>query len=247
MNRTEQQKNLEWKAVDRGRARFVNEYEKKFLKALNLQFAPVLVAVRAGKEKPEEYVLELPISEAFKDLYLKVGVSFARESYRRLKSFKADEPESVWIRFMRRFAIEEAGERIKAITDTTRKFVRNVLEKAVGDGLSIENTANLMKDEFQGINKTRAKLISRTEIINSSNAGSLLGAQSTGLKLNKEWLATRDGRTRSSHSNVDGQIVALDANFSVNGYRLAHPGDSSKGAPAEETIQCRCTQVFNPV
>ncbi len=251
MNRTEQQKALAWKNVDRSRARFGNEYERRFLNALNSQLAPVIAAVQRGKEKPENYVVELPIQNVYSELYPKVGVHFARESYRSLKAAgidyntKADEPENDWLRFMRRYVTEKAGEKIKSIADTTRKFVRGVLDKAVEQGLSIENTANLLVSEARGINKTRAKLISRTEIISASNSGSLIGAQSTGLKMNKVWLATPNERTRATHRAADGQAVALDGKFTVGSSKMEYPGDST--APAEEVIACRCTIVYDPI
>jgi uncharacterized protein with gpF-like domain len=50
----------------------------------------------------------------------------------------------------------------------------------------------------------------------------------------KEWLATKDGRTRDSHRHLDGEVQAMEQPFS-NG--LMHPGASG---PAREVINCRC-------
>ncbi|MFC6998055.1 phage minor head protein [Rufibacter roseus] len=249
--KTEAQKAFLWKSVDRRRAAFDARGQRLILQALNKQIAPVIVAIEQGKDA-EKAISEKPIQEAITELYVMVGVHFAKEQYGSLKSHesdyltKADAEESVWIRFMRRFALEKAGDRIKAITETTLKKVRSVLEEAAKEGLSIPNTAKLMIDEFNGINKQRATVIARTEIVSSSNRGSLLGAQSTGLKLNKEWLSTRDSRTRESHIAVDGQTVDLEGLFKVNGAELEHPGDGTHGAPASELVMCRCTQVYVP-
>lgn len=50
-----------------------------------------------------------------------------------------------------------------------------------------------------------------------------------------------DGRTRDTHLAMDGQKVQFDQPFvSPSGARLMYPGDRSLGAPAEETVQCRC-------
>jgi len=255
MTRTEAQKSLQWKAVDRSRARYINEYEKRFLRALNAQIAPVIVAIRNGKDNPENYIVELPVLTVLEDLYTRVGRDFARDTYdsltRKAHSIsyqtKADEPESQWMRFVRRWIGKEGAEKVKNITDTTRNFVRKVLDQGASEGLGTDKMARLMIDEAEGINLNRAKVIARTEIISCSNLSSLEGARSTGIKLNKEWLATRDKRTRSSHIGVDGQEVGLDELFSVNGSKLDYPGDSTNGAPGSETIQCRCSQVYNPV
>lgn len=247
--RTESQKAFLWKAVDRKRDSYFNRANKIFLSALNKQIAAAIVALENGSD-PEKAISTKPIQAAMLEVYTLVGVAFAREQYGSLKGHetdyqtKAEAEESVWARFMRKFAIEKAGERIKGITDTTLKKVRNVLEVAAKDGLSIPNTVKLMKDEFAGINKTRATVIARTEIISSSNAGSVLGAKSTGLALNKVWLATRDARVRSSHMSVDGQTVDIEGVFKVGGYELEYPGDPS--GPAEQVIQCRCVPLYEP-
>lgn len=55
------------------------------------------------------------------------------------------------------------------------------------------------------------------------------------------WDATGDNRVRETHREMDGQKVGLNEPFiTPNGDRLMYPGDSSLGAPPEETIQCRC-------
>ncbi|GAA4299498.1 phage minor head protein [Nibribacter koreensis] len=247
--RTEEHKTLLWKAADRKRLSFDARAQRLFLQALTKQIAPVILAYEQGNDW-EKALSEKPIKEAMVEVYTLVGVAFAREQYRALKSHetdfltKAEAEESVWMRFMRRFALEKAGERIAGITETTLKKVRSVLETAVGEGLSIPNTVKLLKDEFAGINKTRATVIARTEIIGSANAGSTLGARSTGLALNKVWLATRDSRVRSSHIGVDGQTVDLNGKFKVGGAELDHPGDPT--GPASEVIQCRCVPLYEP-
>lgn len=50
-----------------------------------------------------------------------------------------------------------------------------------------------------------------------------------------------NGRTRESHAEMDGQERGLNEPFETpSGDRLMYPGDNSLGAPAEETINCRC-------
>lgn len=58
--------------------------------------------------------------------------------------------------------------------------------------------------------------------------------------VNREWISTGDDRTRASHDEMDGQIVALGEPFITGlGNRLRYPGDPS--APLYETAQCRCS------
>lgn len=54
-----------------------------------------------------------------------------------------------------------------------------------------------------------------------------------------QWQSTGDDRVRSTHSEIDGEIVRVGTRFS-NG--LLFPGDYSHYKP-EETVNCRCTAI----
>ena len=95
----------------------------------------------------------------------------------------------------------------------------------------------------------RAEVIARTESLNALRAGqheSILQAIETGevdtANTYHEWDASGDSRTRPTHAMAEGQRVPIDQPFVVGGYRLMYPGDSSLGAAASETIQCRCRE-----
>ena len=81
----------------------------------------------------------------------------------------------------------------------------------------------------------------RTMLTSCENLGrqaSFKRAHGMGIEMEKQWLATLDGRTRDSHALMDGERVPLDENFS-NG--LEYPADPS-GEPGE-LYNCRCTLV----
>jgi hypothetical protein len=97
--------------------------------------------------------------------------------------------------------------------------------------------------------KHRGDTIARTETIGALNTAkddayrqSVDSGMVEAEALTKEWDATgNDGRTRQTHLDLDGQVVALDAPFvSSSGAMLMHPHDASLGAPAAEIIACRC-------
>ncbi len=85
----------------------------------------------------------------------------------------------------------------------------------------------------------RRELIARTETIRASGAGSQAMLSAWGAPA-KEWLATRDGRTRDSHLHADGQVVPTHLPFTVGGFRMMYPGDTAMGAPLSEICNCRC-------
>ncbi len=106
-----------------------------------------------------------------------------------------------------------------------------------------------------GITDYRAELIARTETSRAANTGSMVGAMSTGLVTVKEWIATRDNRTRriprdsADHLHMDGIRVPIDTKFEVKGKTfvdyMLHPGDST--AHAANVCNCRCTLGYEAV
>lgn len=93
----------------------------------------------------------------------------------------------------------------------------------------------------------RAEVIARTESINALRAGqyqSIEQAMETegvqDAEAERVWDASGDALTRMTHAFADGQRRPFREPFNVGGYRIMYPGDSSLGAPASETIQCRC-------
>ncbi len=57
----------------------------------------------------------------------------------------------------------------------------------------------------------------------------------------KSWVAILDGKTREWHREADGQTVNLAESFIVKNEELLYPSDSSRGASAENIINCRCS------
>ena len=107
-------------------------------------------------------------------------------------------------------------------------------------GESMDKIAKRLRN-VQEMNKTQAIRSARTIVTGAENKGrqdSYARAEADGIILQKEWLATNDGRTRHSHAALDGAIVDQDKKFD-NG--LMYPGEPS-GRP-EEVYNCRCTLV----
>jgi len=98
----------------------------------------------------------------------------------------------------------------------------------------------------------RGEVIARTETLASLNAGRVEGfaqlvdsGKVRADQVTKVWRSTGDGRTRDSHQAMNGQTVRLNAPFTTpEGFKMLHPHDNSLGAPASETIQCRCFMEF---
>lgn len=133
------------------------------------------------------------------------------------------------------------------IVGTTKEQIKNYLLRAQEQNLTINESIALLKTS--GLTDFRAALIARTETGRAANVGSVVGAVSTGLVTVKEWIATRDNRTRriprdqTDHLVMDGVQVPIDETFTVKGEKyidlMLHPCDST--AHAGNVCNCRCT------
>lgn len=228
-------------------------YEPKVRTALIRGCAAAADAVEAGATPPVAAAL---VKNSFlvavlQDLYERCGVAEARDEYYHLTTtypLKGLLPAAVvadWTSRLRRFITTEGATSIRAITETVRKKVRAVLTEAAELGLSVQEAATKLRQEVATFSRQEAVTIVRTELISASNYGSLIGAQATGIRLQKVWLATPGARTRPSHREADGQAVGLQDFFTVGTGRGRYPGDPL--LPAGERIRCRCTQIYRPV
>ena len=108
-------------------------------------------------------------------------------------------------------------------------------------GESIGKIANRVQN-LSDANRAGALRNARTAVTGAQNAGrqeSYNRAKKMGLQLRKRWIATKDGRTRHAHALLDGQTVALDEPFRIDGHKLMFPGDPA--GVARLVWNCRCT------
>jgi len=122
--------------------------------------------------------------------------------------------------------------------------IQATLQEGFSKGEGAVKLANRVR--MAGVDSlAQATAIARTQVVQASNAGSMAQARIFGnyVPVVKEWLNTKDRRTRLSHIRAGGQEVPLDDKFNLGGHRLDFPGDPT--GPASEVINCRCTVLFN--
>lgn len=235
-----------WKAFDRLRETYQSKFERRIRKAFREQLSIYDDASTIADLRKD--IREEPMQEAFLDLYTEVGDRFARNTYQGLKNqpYPETKQEPTWIERMKKYVTVDALERIRGINETTRRRLVLALQIGLENGEGIDD----IKRRIMSIDGTlagRARTIARTEIISASNAGSLAGADSTGLNYVKEWVSTFDGKARKDHENWDEEKANKGQPFRLltlegETVELDFPGDP-KG-PAGQVINCRCTQVY---
>lgn len=123
------------------------------------------------------------------------------------------------------------------------KTIANCISQAIIQGEGIDELSKRIARDT-GIEAGRSSLLyARTAMTGAQNAGRverMKEAEEMGIKVQKQWMATLDDRTRDTHAELDGEIVDVDDKFS-NG--LMYPGDPS-GDPSE-VYNCRCTMIYH--
>ena len=93
-----------------------------------------------------------------------------------------------------------------------------------------------------GMNLRSAISAARTMVTSAENKGRQDGferAAAMGIILEREWIATSDGRTRAWHRELDGVTVGVDEPFENAIGKIMYPGDPS--ANGANVWNCRCT------
>ena len=206
---------------------------------------------------------------AFRDLYKEIGLQTVRTFGARVvsqgKAMGYDlecKQEGGFAALFRSLALawinlEPIRKRITRVTETTRARIVSEVAKGQQDGLGVDAIAKAINKRVPSISRARGALISRTETHNAANYAMHETAKSTGLELEKEWVATEDARTRRfaddaeyNHLAMHGQKRAMDEPFSmpwIGGPDLLimYPGEAGK--PGAATINCRCSSIHRVV
>lgn len=260
---TEPEKIQQWKTIDRTRNRWINgiipvvrsafkDEQRRVKHAITSMLSPASTIASVEEEirsTRDEWAVLLT------NIFIPVGRALAANVINDLKKstspteFKALSPDDLALvdPQILDYLENSSSLKVERITEATRRLLRSELRAGVEAGEGVQDIAKRIDTLYlEQIIPNRSKVIARTEVIQASNLGSISGAKATGIPgLKKVWLATRDSRTREAHALVDGETVPIDSSFDLSsGSRLMFPGDTSLGASAGDTIQCRCTQFY---
>lgn len=131
----------------------------------------------------------------------------------------------------------------------------SLVKKAIADGkplsqADVDRIAGRYSDRML---KHRADTIARTESITALRAGRREGIQQgieqgaiASDKIKRVWSSTLDRRTRKDHKGMNGQEVqGMNTPFTFpDGSKALYPGDTSLGAPSDQTVSCRCYDEY---
>lgn len=233
-----EQKQRVLEKFEKNSAEFVSEVEKSFGQKAN---AGTIKISLIFDEEEEQKKLSEKVSKTIEETFKDFAVSTAR-TVKPGFNFDLDDPRAIDFINSKRMKIS------REINQTTKeslsKKIVDAVSEAVREGYSKSETVAQIRDRieevYQFAQEGRAQRIAQTETISASNAGSFEGMRQTGVQ-KKEWLSSRDDKTRETHINVDGQVVDIGGKFEVGGSTLSFPGDPE--GPPDEIINCRCTLI----
>lgn len=132
----------------------------------------------------------------------------------------------------------QASNRIARLGDAAWDGIRGTLTEGFHAGESIPQLTRRVREQAQ-FAEARARAVARTETIMAANGGAMTQAKSQPDVLRpttKQWLSTKDGRTRLTHRIANGQQRPLDKPFRIGGASVQFPGDPL--GPAAECVNC---------
>lgn len=131
---------------------------------------------------------------------------------------------------------------LRGASEKVWERVRDTLQSGIDKGETMQDLAGRVRKEFNGISSRRASTIAQTETANAYSNGRHKAMKQAGIQ-RKRWLTSGNDNVRDTHRAANGQTVGIDEAYIVGGHELMHPGDSSLGAPPEETINCHCISI----
>jgi hypothetical protein len=242
---------------------YAKRSQRAYLAALNAQVneaakhLPNIVAFTNAINNLSPEPVKIAFQKCYKSIIIDAGGQQLAELHRNIGQkgvFDTSFYKSDWIKRLKDWYDEHGGNRVKEITETTKRRLRDALKNSYTDneGMSNQERAKLIYDELSDpdYNRYRSLVIARTEATTAANLGHSIAADSLSdrlnMKLEKRWIPTIDSRTRDAHElMLLSPTIDKDELFDVGGELLAQPGDPA--GSAKNVINCRCRVVYTVV
>lgn len=191
------------------------------------------------------------IIKIYRDLYLDIGMQFAKWYARNFDKYmkKGVNPNQYidqWQNVFASLGSAVGAQRVTLVSgtakDTLIKVTQNLMTDIDFQNSGIEEKTRILRSQFTKYSAYQAQRLVRTEATNAANFATMKSAETIfpASDLMKEWIASFDDRTRSSHAEAGASDpIPYNEPFMVGGSLMMYPGDPS--APAKEVINCRCS------
>jgi hypothetical protein len=215
----------------------------------------VKIFTEALKEQAKPVVPLMPMQEAYIKFYQIVFVDSATKEFNRIRQDNREKgflPDNfflaTWLEFIKNWVIQNLGQLIFEVTDTTQKRVNEIVSQGIQEGLNPRQIEERLLQQIPDIKRARA--IARTESTRSYNEGKMKSAidwaNQTGTQLWKIWIHGGAKEPRIQHIQAQNKPIRFDQPFvfNSNGVQVLmdKPGDLNGGAA--QTINCSCVVIY---
>ena len=196
---------------------------------------------------------ESDLSKTYRDLYTDIGLQFAKWYANNFdkyitKGVEAGQFVDQWINSFSSFGSAVAAQRVTLVSGTAKETLIKITQRFMSDPefMTLGNTekARILNNQFDNYARYQAARLVRTEATAAANFATMQSATTIfpGAQMMKEWIASFDDRTRSTHAEAGASDpVPYNDPFMVGGSFMMFPGDPS-GAAAE-VVNCRCSMA----
>jgi hypothetical protein len=226
---------------------------RKFRKAMNQSINPLLNSLKESNSIGFTYALQamlydpMPIDNAITEFYefawWSQSSAFVRWANTTYNAGLSDR-DPIVIREFNAYYNTIGVEHSKIINDTSRRRIDEAFQQAFANDETVEEFQKRLVQEVQ-MNKSRARIISRTESVMLLNRVMIEQAKLLPFEVNKVWVHDHPLTPRNWHLALSGTKKPLMIPFDVEGIPMQYPGDPIGGA--ENNIGCKCSLVIVPV
>lgn len=182
-------------------------------------------------------------------LWMTAGPPAARSTAQELRQAKAAAEDSIWLRMLRSYALQRAGENIVSVTGTWKDTLVNIVRTIMAEDMALgveAMTREIYRRYLGTLERWQCRRIAQTEtLIGMADAGHI-AAQTLDIRYTKQWCTSGGNNVRLTHQEVDGVEVDENDPFELQGGLLMYPHDTSLNADASEIINCACACIRRP-
>lgn len=225
---------------------------RRFRKALDQSIQPLLNSLKESNSIGFTYALQAllynsqPVDESIREFYefawwkqSDAFVNWANTNYNAGLSPNDPNMQRLLNSYYNSIGIEHS----KLINDTSRKRINEAFQAAFANNETVDEFEKRLINEVQ-MNKSRARMISRTESVMLLNRVMIEQAQMLPFEVNKVWIHDHPREPRNSHLALNKVKKPLMIPFDVGGIFMQYPGDPIGGA--ENNINCKCSLIITP-
>ena len=225
-----------------------------FTKALKQSIQPILDALNQSESVAFTNSIaamlytEVPIADAMKVFYstawnkqLRGFVTYLKETLPASATIGVGFQNPIMDAALKEYFATIGGQHIKEISTTTLKKVQSAFQTALDNNEGFRGAERRLIKEVE-MNKTRARMIARTESVMVTNASKFKQAELMDIEMEKTWLHDHPKLPRDWHIGLSGKTIDLNEKFNADGTMMKHPGDPNGGA--KNNINCKCTTII---